>query len=631
MAAAAAVLILSRSTVDSAFGSAQDWTVEAGIWLIHWKRRALVTNVSKHMKNSLNADLLAFDYLEKDAASCSSATLASISGIGGALLKACFIFILSLWAFQASAQTTYPAANCSESAVSAAIAVEQAHPVDGDIITIPACPGGVGWPTGITHTFANSVTIQGAGATSSTAGGAGTTGTDQTVLIYSITTGARIMDITTTAGKSFRLTGVAIQGTTGGSPSSNGMISVEGTSTAVRVDHCHFHIPATVGGGIQFGGAVNGVADHNYFTTDANLGALNAVLFSNGVLWNGGTQADGSWADSPHWGTSQFIFMEDSRFYQTGLADVNDGARFVFRHNTVTGDALDVDSLQMYWHGITPDRVRGGKEGELYGNTFSSSSPIDTGAVVSPNSGTVLFWGNTITGSFKAAVDVAYDFRHTAGGGGNYNYTGNWKFCGTAANGGSTNPWDGNNNTASGWACLGQPGRGQGDLLTGSGFPGTVNSATGTVSWPHEVLTPIYSWMNSYSSAHYSGVYGIIHDDTAGSGGSLLTNNTDYFYECGAVDGVANPSCSSFNGAAGTGFGALANRPSTCKGGTDSMTGGGAPGVAYWATDTTTLYVCNPTNTWTVYYTPYTYPHPLTASSLGGSVAPPTGLLASVD
>src|SRR5271170_1011797 len=79
MFAVAAVLILSRSTVDSAFGSAQDWAVKAGIWLIHWKRRALVTNVSKYMKNSLNADLLAFDYLEKDAASCSSANLASIS------------------------------------------------------------------------------------------------------------------------------------------------------------------------------------------------------------------------------------------------------------------------------------------------------------------------------------------------------------------------------------------------------------------------------------------------------------------------------------------------------------------------------------------------------------------------
>jgi chitodextrinase len=36
--------------------------------------------------------------------------------------------------------------------------------------------------------------------------------------------------------------------------------------------------------------------------------------------------------------------------------------------------------------------------------------------------------------------------------------------------------------------------------------------------------------------------------------------------------------------------------------------------VAYWATDQNTLYQCTATNTWTAYYTPYTYPHPLTGS-----------------
>ncbi len=33
---------------------------------------------------------------------------------------------------------------------------------------------------------------------------------------------------------------------------------------------------------------------------------------------------------------------------------------------------------------------------------------------------------------------------------------------------------------------------------------------------------------------------------------------------------------------------------------------------AYWATDQNTLYKCTATNTWTAYYTSYTYPHPLT-------------------
>jgi len=68
-----------------------------------------------------------------------------------------------------------------------------------------------------------------------------------------------------------------------------------------------------------------------------------------------------------------------------------------------------------------------------------------------------------------------------------------------------------------------------------------------------------------------------------------------------------------FDGTTGIGVGLYANMPSTCK-----------PGVAYWATDkggnwnTTNgtandgaLYKCTAPNTWTLYYVPYTYPHPL--------------------
>jgi len=74
----------------------------------------------------------------------------------------------------------------------------------------------------------------------------------------------------------------------------------------------------------------------------------------------------------------------------------------------------------------------------------------------------------------------------------------------------------------------------------------------------------------------------------------------------------------SFDGTSGVGCGTLANRPATCT-----------TGVGYWATDQSCsdlsgvvgvnpttpisgmLYKCTATNTWTAYYTPYTYPHPL--------------------
>jgi hypothetical protein len=107
---------------------------------------------------------------------------------------------------------------------------------------------------------------------------------------------------------------------------------------------------------------------------------------------------------------------------------------------------------------------------------------------------------------------------------------------------------------------------------------------------------------------------------TPGSGGNCVYDifhdieNREYMN--GGVSAQTSPT-SPFNGTLtaglGTGFGTLANRPTTCQ--TDSETAfGGAAGAMYFATDDGpqgTLYTCSATNTWTVYYRPYTYPHPL--------------------
>jgi hypothetical protein len=123
------------------------------------------------------------------------------------------------------------------------------------------------------------------------------------------------------------------------------------------------------------------------------------------------------------------------------------------------------------------------------------------------------------------------------------------------------------------------------------------------------VLDPAYVWDNAYTLPYAS--VNLIVVDT-----SMYQDNRDYYQQFGAF---AEPG--SFNGSTGVGQGLLSARPSTCTAGP----GGNTPGVGYWATDQNTLYVCNPTNTWTTYYTPYTYPNPLTQQA---TPAPPTNVQA---
>jgi len=102
---------------------------------------------------------------------------------------------------------------------------------------------------------------------------------------------------------------------------------------------------------------------------------------------------------------------------------------------------------------------------------------------------------------------------------------------------------------------------------------------------------------------------------------------------CGDVENTNwwnyNAACTSSSCSAGIGTG------------TTPPTGTCTTGVGYWVASTPTptpssaviqsahFYKCTSPNTWTLYYTPYTYPHPLRTGS-SSSVFPPSNLAATV-
>src|ERR1700693_5115258 len=170
----------------------------------------------------------------------------------------------------AKAQGTYTAASCSQVAILAAYGAEQVSPADVDIIAIPA--GNCTWTgnTTLQTKFTKSVTVQGAGAISATAGGASTTGTDNTIITDHFSGGASRWLVTCASGKTCRITGIAFYQDTSSVSTNGGMLTLQSATgtTQWRADHLHIKVKSG-NQGISVGGSgsgfVMGVADHNFF------------------------------------------------------------------------------------------------------------------------------------------------------------------------------------------------------------------------------------------------------------------------------------------------------------------------------------------------------------------------------
>src|SRR5689334_18269976 len=147
---------------------------------------------------------------------------------------------------------TITAASCSNTDLQKALRKVAS---DGTIVSIP--PGTCHWTTPVSYNQTHSTTIQGAGAQTPSGG------KDETIIFddtnHESGGGSPAFAITTAAGKSFRLTGIAIYTDSANTTVAyNGVVGVSGSSKAVRIDHNHFHIGGNGTHGLQTQGWLYG-------------------------------------------------------------------------------------------------------------------------------------------------------------------------------------------------------------------------------------------------------------------------------------------------------------------------------------------------------------------------------------
>ncbi len=370
------------------------------------------------------------------------------------------------------------------------------------------------------------------------------------------------------SGKQIRITGFTFHNE---SSDSFGMLMFTGgTGLSLRVDHNTFDQAGQYGRFISFRVPVISpgvVIDHNTVTDQGSL-----VENIQSTETNPG---DAAWTQAMAFGAINAVYFENNTMtypsYATNPVDIDcdDGGKYVFRYNTESGNTVGNHGYDSVANGCT--------EEDVYNNTLSANNVAPF--AIQYRGGTGVVYNNLVTGTATEVQFGVTDYRSASGG-----FTIHGICDGTNSVDQNTPPTA----TNFGWACHEQIGRG-------------VNQAS----------YPLYEWNNCTASlgcapAAANQVAISVYQNYGGTNytAAHIEANRDYY------DAVAN-----YNGTAGVGQGTLAQRPSTCT-----------PSVAYWATDTNTLYQCSSADVWNAYYTPYQYPHPLEGAS---AVAPATGLIAS--
>lgn len=422
---------------------------------------------------------------------------------------------------------------------------------------------------------------------------------------------------------------------------------------------------------------VFGVIDHNTLPNGSDVQFYNP---NHSAYLGVGAYGDNSWAAPDSFGTPNNVYAENNLVYVGPYTNVSDceiaptggavgGCRQVNRFNHVySNNGVGIFGV----HGLETDgRPQGGRQLTVYGNTITCTSG-SCNIIAGYRSGTGFVFGNKTSSASGAwfnsfAFLAVYRTVFTASSG--------WGACGgsspydtndgvvyySGTNSGSsgsttltdpTKNWTTNQliptgapysvyDVTQGWwaevasntantltiqgsipeqtntfqngdtyqilratVCADQGGRGAGNYVSG-----TPASPAHSLS---QALDPVYEWDDTAT---------VMGSTNLGANTGRLIANRDWYTDNSNGNPEAQTSPTSpFNGTSGVGWGTLANRPTTCT-----------PYVGYWATDQGSwnqsgnsfgqgeLFVCSATNTWTLHYTPYTYPHPLTTGNIVSS------------
>jgi hypothetical protein len=588
------------------------------------------------------------------------------------------LFALALLLVMAAAEqasaATIASGTCSRSDVSSAIGRAN----DGDTVVVP--PGTCTWSP--TLTIVNkSISLVGAGIGQTIIDG-----------IDGSTYGrGTALDWTLKATGLARLSGFTWRGSAGAQGYAGGTIlSFRGYTTNFRFDHNR--VEATTTGGIQTWGHVSGVGDHNELVCvscgQAHLIQATHSNWSGAETSNCGplTCGDSSWAADNTIGGLDNLYWEDNLIQsQSGPYCTDDfvGARTIYRFNRIENCTLQLHGTE------TGGRMRGARYHVTYRNRFVWTTTQWPG-VVANRGGSGRHWDNVITGGLNTMGDLSTlrsnDDYNASGHAGSYPYG----RCGqrtvtsmtrsgstvtvTFASGGSSGPYSNSGGSYQTFSGANQP-EYNGTFLTFpsgdsaitfqvSGSP--ASPATGTIVMASPFDTPVAGYTGGYrcldqagagKSIMYSGngpqlppnispiasgqsalepilVWGNTLNgaqaDINLQGVPVVQLNRDVYNE---NDSCAGSSCTGGIGR-GTSLPSFCTPTPTNSGpyffDTDAGTWNspGVNGTQDTADANGVLYKCSAPNTWTVFYTPFAYPHPVVSGSFGDASPPaaPTGL-----